>query len=258
MNATSDKRLVQLDAQGCLLLRAVYDAVEVTQMIGQLAEAFERGEDDGPLRSRGGGLYGARNVARLWPPVLEIWRKPALSDPLSAALGERFGLVRVLFFDKPPDQSWSLPWHRDLTIAVADHSVPTTTFRRPTIKQGVPHVEAPRWLLERMLTARIHLDEMTAENGPLEVLPGSHRMTSEQNSTVEQDLAIDAAPSSAPRSILSDAGDVFLMRPLLVHCSGHSQRNTTRHRRILHLEFAADPTLPDGYAWQMFVPHAQS
>jgi hypothetical protein len=41
-------------------------------------------------------------------------------------------------------------------------------------KVGVPHVEAPEWLLEKMLTMRLHLDDMTEENGPLKVLPGSH------------------------------------------------------------------------------------
>jgi hypothetical protein len=36
------------------------------------------------------------------------------------------------------------------------------------------------------------------------------------------------------------------MRPLLLHASSRSK--TTRHRRILHLEYAAF-TLPAGLAW---------
>jgi hypothetical protein len=46
---------------------------------------------------------------------------------------------------------------------------------------------------------------------------------------------------------------VLLMRPLLAHCSGKSHPETTRHRRILHFEFAADPHLPDGYIWHNFI-----
>ena len=76
---------------------------------------------------------------------------------LAEVLGEECGLVRGLYFDKPPDQSWSLPWHRDQTIAVADNRLPTTYFRNPTKKEGVLHVEAPRELLQQMLTLRIHL-----------------------------------------------------------------------------------------------------
>jgi hypothetical protein len=47
---------------------------------------------------------------------------------------------------------------------------------------------------------------------------------------------------------------VLLIRPLVAHCSGKSHPDTRRHRRILHLEFAASPHLPDGYAWHDFLP----
>jgi hypothetical protein len=45
---------------------------------------------------------------------------------------------------------------------------------RPTIKAGAPHVIASDEILHKMLTLRIHLDEVTDENGPLRVVPGSH------------------------------------------------------------------------------------
>jgi hypothetical protein len=47
---------------------------------------------------------------------------------------------------------------------------------------------------------------------------------------------------------------VLLLRPLVAHCSGKSHPDTERHRRVLHLEFAAAPDLPDGYAWHDFRP----
>jgi hypothetical protein len=40
---------------------------------------------------------------------------------------------------------------------------------------------------------------------------------------------------------------------LLAHCSNKSHPDTTRHRRILHFEFAADEGLPEGYQWHDFV-----
>src|SRR5262249_2507786 len=163
-------------------------------------------------------------------------RRPPLPEVLDAVLGPGCGLVRVLFFDKPPEASWALPWHKDLTVAVRDNTLPSAHFGRPTRKAGLPHVEAPAWLLERMLTARVHLDEVTEENGPLRVLPGSHRAGKELN-----------AGAAEPRSILAGRGDVLLMRPLLAHASGHSAPGTARHRRILHLEFAGVRELPDGY-----------
>ena len=91
-----------------------------------------------------------------------------------------------------------------------------------------------------MLTARLHLDEVTPENGPIRVLPGSHRVGKEPGA------------GEAAVSIICDRGDVLLMRPLLSHASGHS-RATDRHRRILHLEFSAVRDLPDRYEWHTFI-----
>ena len=62
-----------------------------------------------------------------------------------------------------------------MAIAVQHNDLPSSLFKKPTIKAGVPHVEAPESVLECMLTARIHLDETTDENGPLLVIPGSHQ-----------------------------------------------------------------------------------
>ena len=105
----------------------------------------------------------------------------------------------------------------------------------------MPHAEAPTIVLERMLTARIHLDDATEENGPLRVLPGSHKTGKELR-----------CEGFTPHTVFAHAGDVFLMRPLLAHASNCSQPGTRRHRRIVHLEFAAAGDLPDGYEWYDF------
>jgi ectoine hydroxylase-related dioxygenase (phytanoyl-CoA dioxygenase family) len=162
---------------------------------------------------------------------------------LTEVLGPQAGLVRTHYFDKPPAQTWCLPWHKDLTIAVRDNRRPSSEFRNPTTKAGVPHVEAPRTLLESMLSARIHLDDITDANGPMTVIPGSH-LTGK---------AMDIDETSA-RKIVSDSGDVLLIRPLVAHNSLCSRPGNQNHRRILHLEFAAGSELPDGYAWHDFVP----
>ena len=106
----------------------------------------------------------------------------------------------------------------------------------------MPHVEGSEDVLGAMLTARIHLDEVTDENGPLKVVPGSH-LTGKVMSLADAPI----------RTLYAEAGDVLLMRPLVAHCSNRSRPETRRHRRILHLEFAASAELPDGYAWHDFV-----
>jgi ectoine hydroxylase-related dioxygenase (phytanoyl-CoA dioxygenase family) len=110
------------------------------------------------------------------------------------------------------------------------------------MKAGVAHVEAPEEVLQAMLTARIHLDDVTEENGPLRLIPGSHR----SGKTLRFD-------PGASKSILAAEGDVLLMRPLVVHQSGNSHPGTRRHRCVFHLEFTASPVLPDRFAWQDFI-----
>jgi hypothetical protein len=237
-----DQRLQAIEREGFAIVPGVFAPARVDAICHELRVALDIREEATSVRSRDGNVYAARNIVTLWPAAAELWRSPPLPDLLAAVLGHKFGLVRVLYFDKPPEQTWSLPWHKDMTVAVRDNRLPSTRFARPTRKAGVPHVEAPRDLLETMLTARLHLDDVTEENGPLQVMPGSHQ------SGKKLDLF------GEPRSILARRGDVLLMRPLLAHSSLPSQAGTNRHRRILHLEFAGQANLPDGYAWHDFIP----
>src|SRR5262249_46939672 len=147
----------------------------VDAILDELMSAFAGDADGSTLRAADGSIYGARNLLRLWPAVVDAWKQAPLPTLLQDMLGPRFGLVRVLYFDKPPEQSWALPWQKDRTIAGGNNRLPSPQFSKPTMKVGVPHVEAPRWLLQQMLTLRLHLDDMTDENGPLRVVPGSHR-----------------------------------------------------------------------------------
>jgi Phytanoyl-CoA dioxygenase (PhyH) len=231
----------QLASDGYAVVPGVYPVEECREIASQIVAALEACQDEAAsLRRLNGAIYGARNLLDLFPPARELWRRPALIDLLTDILGPSFGLVRGLFFDKPPRGSWSLPWHRDLTIAVQEHLPASNRFRNPTTKAGVPHVEALDDVLLQMLTLRIHLDQVTAENGPLMVVPGSHHSR-------------DTISCREPAIILADAGDVLAMRPLLEHASGESQPKSTLHRRVVHLEFAAGPTLPDGYRWRQFI-----
>lgn len=236
--------LSALDEDGFVLLRNVFDQREVAAWIAQLDGVFQQSGDAATaLLRRAGSVYAARNVLEWFPASRTLWRTPALLELLGAVLGNAFGLVRALYFDKPPHQTWALPWHKDLTIAVREHGSSSVAFTHPTRKAGVPHVEAPIELLERMLTLRIHFDPVTEENGPLRVLPGSHRLGKAMDAGVE-----------AETTILANPGDVLAMRPLVAHASGASHPETTLHRRILHLEFAADAQLAEGLAWHTFLP----
>jgi hypothetical protein len=232
----------QIESAGYTIVSRVYEPDECRQIASDLLDALTVCADGSTaLRRANGSIYGARNLLDVFPPATEVWRRSRLIAVLQDVLGPSFGLVRGLYFDKPPASNWSLPWHRDLTIAVRDHSLPSQQFRNPTKKGGVQHVEAPDELLRQMLTLRIHLDDVNDENGPLQVIPGTHHSR-------------DAEAIQQPVAVHAQAGDVLAMRPLLMHSSGASRDGTDRHRRVIHLEFAACESLPDGFQWHWFIP----
>jgi hypothetical protein len=225
----------RLHSDGFELRGGLLSALECQQWLVELRAFLAQGH--GTILSANGAIYGARDLLRDWPKLWEMASHTAMPEVVSEILGRDSGLVRALYFDKPPERTWSLPWHRDTAIAVRDHSLPSECFVRPTMKHGVPHVEAPRSILETMLTVRVHLDAATSANGALQVQAGSH-------------IGDNAGPVVG---IYCEVGDALLMRPLLLHASGESALGTTTHRRILHFEFASSETLPDGYQWRDFI-----
>lgn len=93
----------------------------------------------------------------------------------------------------------------------------------------------------RRVAVRLLLDDCGLDDGPLEVLPCSHR----QGRLGDDD--IDAAVSAtSPVPLIGSAGDATLMHPLLVHAS--RPMAVVRRRRVLHVEFAPRG-LPEGLAW---------
>lgn len=234
----------QISRDGFTIIENVLDSVAVDRWIHELEKLFAG--DKVAIKNRQGSVYAARNILASLPQCCDISSLPRLSDLLTQILGIKYGLVRGLYFDKHPERTWSLPWHKDLTIAVkanslSNRSLSSSQFTKPTNKSGVPHVEAPESVLSQMLTLRIHLDQVTDENGPLEVAVGSH-LNGKHPDT-----------NHVVKKILMNAGGVLAMRPMLSHASGSSNPETKMHRRTLHLEFAGLRDLPDGYEWYQFL-----
>lgn len=243
MTSVNDGDLGHLESQGWALLPAVFAFDQVGEIADGLEQAFAAaGEADDSVRQRGGAVYAARNVLDFSPMARTCWRTSTVLSLLAKVLGENCGLVRALYFDKPPDQTWALPWHKDLTIAIADgRQVPG--YSRPRLKSGVFHTEPPWEVLEGMLTLRIHIDPADARNGGLAVISGSHKTGKQLNMT-----------GLRSQLVICEAGDVLAMRPLLIHGSGRSAPACRAHRRVLHLEFAASQSLPENVHWHFFEP----
>jgi ectoine hydroxylase-related dioxygenase (phytanoyl-CoA dioxygenase family) len=193
-----------------------------------------------PLSGGPTGRAGVRNLLDL-PAAAALARSAPVRAVAEAVLGPACVAVRGILFDKTPDANWKAPWHQDLTIAVHERRE-VTGFGPWSKKAGVHHVQAPAGVQGRMLAVRVHLDACGPENGPLRVLPGSHRAGKLAPADVEAWKA-----RVAPVECVAARGGILAFRPLLLHAS--SAAASPGRRRVIHLEFAAGG-LPGGLRWR--------
>lgn len=219
--------LSQLDTQGYALRSGLLDDDAVAAIIREVEEAPH------PAPHQRESVYAIRNPLLSAPGLHAILAASPVAPLAQALFKSTPFIVRSLYFDKPVDSNWRVPWHQDRTVALRAHGEPKD-FKAWTMKEGVPHALAPISLLKRMVTIRLHLDPCDYRNGALHVIPGSHKKG-----------ILDAKDMLTFRAKLGEVicplerGGVMLMKPLLAHASQLS--NPPRHRRVLHLEFADTP-----------------
>ena len=149
----------------------------------------------------------------------------------AAQIGPTARAVRAILFDKTPGTNWALGWHQDRTIAVQQrHDLPG--WGRWSIKAGMQHVEPPFAVIERMVTLRIHLDPVPADNAPLLIAPGSHRLGRVPEGEVD---AVVAGCGSV--ACLAERGDMWVYATPILHASAAARGHA--HRRVLQVDYAA-------------------
>ena len=200
--------------------------------------AFTDDEVDGliaELSSVARSRAGARHLMSV-PAVAAVAVDERMLSIARMAGGKDCLPFRATLFDKSPTGNWLVTWHQDTTLPLR-RRVSVPGWGPWSIKGGVEHAHAPASVLETVVALRLHLDPSVAGNGPLRVIPGSHR------SGVLSQEAIDRTVAEGPTvECLVPRGGVVLMRPLLVHAS--SKAAVAVPRRVLHLEYA--PTLSVG------------
>ena len=176
----------------------------------------------------------------------------ALQHPVFAALASELPLLDIArevlggeafpyhatLFDKSPDANWLVVWHQDTALPLRERQdVPG--WGPWSVKEGMTYAHAPESALRRVLALRVHLDNSTAKNGPLRVLPGTHT-----SGVLSDDAIHQLAAEVSPVDCLVPQGGVLAMRPLLVHSSSKSQ--ISNPRRVLHIEYATSRVVAPG------------
>ena len=174
----------------------------------------------------------------------QLYSELARSSALVNLLPPGLFPVRFILFDKTAAENWPVSWHQDLSIAVVERRE-LEGYRAWTVKNGVCHVQPPVRLLESMVTVRLHLDDAPASNGALRVVPGSHALGRLPSGEVMREVGKRGEVVCA-----CAAGDVLLIKPLLLHASSRSKQSTG-HRRVIHIEYARREDLDARLGWHL-------
>jgi ectoine hydroxylase-related dioxygenase (phytanoyl-CoA dioxygenase family) len=148
--------------------------------------------------------------------------------------------VQCTYFEKSMDLNWLVPMHQDLSVPVArriEHAALSGWSR----KEDVWFVHAPTEVLSHLVAVRLHLDACGPQDGPLRVVPGSHR-----HGRLDTAAQAKVRGDTPEVSCVGDRGSVLALRPLLLHAS--SKSTGTSRRRVL--QFLYGPRcMPYGLTW---------
>jgi hypothetical protein len=210
-----------------------------TEQVNSILQQIDKIYDGRSAFRKSNALYAIRQFLNEVPAVYPLIFIKKFQRLLEEKAGSGYNLVKSIYFDKPAQSNWFVSYHQDLTISVKDKG-DFPGFGAWTAKPGQYSVQPPLDILEENVTIRIHLDNTTAENGALRVIPGSHRkgivrFESKDFDKYEKEIACPVTH-----------GGLMFMKPLLLHSSGSTVNNA--QRRVIHVEFSR-AKLPDGMVW---------
>jgi ectoine hydroxylase-related dioxygenase (phytanoyl-CoA dioxygenase family) len=209
---------------GFAVIPDVLTQAEILNIVGKLQDAALR-------RSRAGIRHLMSNA-----DVSRLAYEPCLLALAREVLGSTAFPFRATLFDKSPTANWLVVWHQDTALPLRCRKE-APGWGPWSVKEGIPYAHAPSQALDKVVALRVHLDNSTEQNGPLRVLPGTHKLgvlTDHEVFESTQRVAVDC---------LVQRGAVLVMRPLLIHSSSKSQTDTPR--RLLHIEYASSISVGD-------------
>jgi ectoine hydroxylase-related dioxygenase (phytanoyl-CoA dioxygenase family) len=221
-------------SNGFTVINDIYSSDEVETILQEINKANTNKE----TFRKSGDLFAIRQFLNEVPSIQRIIFNDKLKQLLQQLPGDKYFVVKSIYFDKPPSSNWYVSYHQDLTISV-DRKISIDGFNFWTKKQNQFAVQPPLHILDNLVTVRIHLDDTDKNNGALKVIPKSHckgiYRPETINWTIESEVNCNVSK-----------GGVMLMKPLLLHSSGRTTNN--KQRRVIHIEFSS-MELPTELNW---------
>jgi len=228
------KQTNEFIADGFTTIDDIYTTDEVEKILLQISQATT----DKETFRKSNGLFAIRQFFKEVPATVDTVFNDRLKPVLTQVLGDKYFVVKSIYFDKPQTSNWYVSYHQDLTISV-DKKLELNGFEFWTTKHNQFAVQPPLDILKSVVTVRIHLDETDENNGALKVVPKSHLKGIYRPETIDWTVEQEVN-CSVPK------GGIMLMKPLLLHSSGRTTNN--RQRRVIHIEFS-NQELPAALNW---------
>lgn len=207
----------QLNEVGFTILDNVFTDIDI-QGILSIMQSSGKSDD----------LFAIRQLLKEVPGLHELIFTERVKSLIKNLLGDHFFIVKSIYFDKPKNSNWFVPYHQDLTISV-DKKKEVSGYSSWTVKRNQFAVQPPINILNSIYTIRIHLDDTDENNGALKIIPGSHLKGIYRPETIDWTKENETICPVAK-------GGVMIMRPLLLHSSGRTTNNN--QRRVIHIELS--------------------
>lgn len=228
----------ELAENGFTIFTDVFDY----DILQSFAKTIEQASTTNSNFRRTNDLFAIRNLLQEVPALSDLLWTTSFNQFLNMLIGYGNDCVKGIYFDKPAQSNWVVPYHQDLQISV-DRREQVARWINWNQRHGRWSVQPSHYYLNYLYTVRIHLDECNEKNGALKVVPGSHKLGILPDATMQELDKTKAVICTVPK------GGILVMRPLLVHTSGKS--TSEANRRVIHLEFT-DRKLPKGLQWREF------
>ncbi len=224
----------QLVKKGFVIIENVFTDEEINSMLFVISGANTKK----PTFRKTNDLFAIRQFLKELPGTREFIFNQKLNSIIVDLFGKDYSVVKSIYFDKPEQSNWAVPYHQDLTISV-DKKIDIKGFGSWTVKQDQFAVQPPLDILENNFTIRIHLDDTDENNGALRVIPASHSKGICKLETIDK---------KAEKEVLCKVkeGGIMIMRPLLFHASNKTINK--QKRRVIHIEFS-NKSLPGSLQW---------
>lgn len=101
---------------------------EIIQNIDTSKETFRKSDD----------LFAIRQFLKEIPQVRELVFNENIKNIITKIFGEKYVVVKSIYFDKPEKSNWYVAYHQDLTISVDKKQIFRDLVRGPRSRISLP------------------------------------------------------------------------------------------------------------------------